>query len=227
MAKSTTRSAPAKRAGAGRAPASAPGRKQLERCRRLLRGGNEAARAELGALRERLAKVESEHRRLSGHFVLLEQQVTRLTFLYTAARQLLETLDRDTLVTTVTETVVNIVGSEDFALYERDPVKGVWSLAASVGEGAAHAGAPREGQGPLGALLAARQAQLAPGNGVTAFVPLCHLGEVTGALVVFHLLPHKAALEQVDRDLLSLFGSHAAQALYCARLHAVARGARP
>lgn len=214
MAKHETSGAPSPRAGEGREGSA--------RCRRPGRGGT-GARAELDALRSRLAKVEGEHRKLTSHFVLLEQQVTRLTFLYTAARQLLDSLDRDALVSTVSETVVNIVGSEDFALYERDPARGAWDLVAAVGEGAARAGRPREGVGPLGALLAQGEPRYAPARGIAAFVPLRHQDELAGALVVFQLLPHKAGLEQVDRDLLALYGSHAARALLASR----AGGGRP
>ncbi|MGC4116191.1 MAG: GAF domain-containing protein [Myxococcales bacterium] len=199
MKKPTTRKVPATRDG---------GRRAL------------SARRDLAAVQERLASVEADHRRLSGQFVLLEQQVTRLSFLYTVARQLLESVEPKALVQAVAETVINIVGSEDFALYERDPASGRWSLLVSTGESAQRVGPPCEGEGPLGKLLSASEMQLAPGNGVAAYVPLRYLDRVVGALVVFHLLPHKPALEQVDRDLLSLFGSNAARALHCARLEA-------
>jgi hypothetical protein len=49
-------------------------------------------------------------------------------------------------------------------------------------------------------------------------VPFTMQGDVVGALVVLELVPHKAALQWQDRELLDLLAAHAASALVGARV---------
>jgi hypothetical protein len=49
-------------------------------------------------------------------------------------------------------------------------------------------------------------------------------GRVTGAIAIFRLLPQKAGIEDVDRELFGLLATHAAVALYCSALHAKVAG---
>lgn len=214
MAWRTARRTAAKRGGATRTDA-------LDR----LQGDLDNTKRQVRCQQKALARLEAEHKSLSERFVHLEEQATRLTFLYTTAYQLLESLDRKALITAISETIINIVGSEDFALYERDAARGELVLIASVGTGASKAGALREGEGELGRLLSSGDVQVASPGGLVALVPLRHGGELAGALVIFRLLPHKSALKPVDRELLELLSGHAAQAFYCARLHEAAQGA--
>jgi hypothetical protein len=45
-------------------------------------------------------------------------------------------------------------------------------------------------------------------------------GRVTGAIAIFKLLPQKAGIEDLDREIFELLATHAATALYCTGLHA-------
>jgi hypothetical protein len=45
-------------------------------------------------------------------------------------------------------------------------------------------------------------------------------GKVTGAIAIYRLLPQKAGVEELDRELFDLLANHAATALYCTALHA-------
>ena len=54
---------------------------------------------------------------------------------------------------------------------------------------------------------------------MTACLPLTLDGRVTGAIVLFSLLPHKPGLRELDFELFDLLGTHAATALYCTSLH--------
>lgn len=181
----------------------------------------EEARRVQEHLEGRLGAMDGDNRKLSERFVQLEEQATKFAFLYSASHQLLESLDRSVLVSAIAETVINIVGSEEFALYELDAASGEHRQIASMGAEAAHARTLRAGEGPLGALVARGLPELAgPGvPGPAAFVPLRRDGAIAGALVIFRLLPHKAGFEAVDREIFNLLGAHAARALYCAGLH--------
>jgi GAF domain-containing protein len=59
---------------------------------------------------------------------------------------------------------------------------------------------------------------------VTACIPLRLDGVVTGAIVVYRLLPHKPGLEEIDFELFDLLALHAATALRFTQLAAEARG---
>ncbi len=189
----------------------------------------DASRRQQSALKRRVEEIEAENRRLCDRFVLLEEQATKLSFLYSASHQLLQTLDRQELIASICETVINIVGSEDYALYETDPASGELRQISSMGSEASRARVLRPGEGPLGKLIGAGLMELNTAGDPerpAAVVPLRQEGKLAGALVVFRLLPHKAAFEPVDREILRLLGEHAARALYCARLHErVARAA--
>jgi hypothetical protein len=54
---------------------------------------------------------------------------------------------------------------------------------------------------------------------LTACVPLKLDGQVKGAVAIFRLLPQKPGIEDLDRELFDLLGSHVAMALYCTSLH--------
>ena len=64
---------------------------------------------------------------------------------------------------------------------------------------------------------------------LTACIPLVLDGKVTGAIAIFRLLPQKAGIEDVDRELFDLLATHAATALYCTSVHArlMAEGVAP
>ena len=55
---------------------------------------------------------------------------------------------------------------------------------------------------------------------LTACVRLQIENRVVGAILVFRLLEHKAALQPIDFELIEMLGVHASVALYCASLHA-------
>ena len=54
---------------------------------------------------------------------------------------------------------------------------------------------------------------------ITACLPLRIGTAVTGVLAIFHLLPHKGALEDPDLDLFEALSAHVAPALQFARCY--------
>jgi GAF domain-containing protein len=166
-------------------------------------------------LRERLDTIRTESETYIAQFSELEQHNTNLANLYVATYQLHGTLDRGAVLEAIQEIVVNLIGSEDFGILERDHRTGELVMAASVG--------------PLGREVSAEDTIVrnvlktgtsyisgTPANDeVPACIPLNLDGETVGVIVIRGLLPHKTAFEPLDDELFGLLASHAATALYC------------
>jgi len=190
----------------------------------MARHERDQAVAELTLLRARLEEIEQENDRHLQEYQQVEQQTANLSNLYVASYQLHSSVDRDVVLKTIEEIVINLIGSEEMAIFEADE-RGRFRVAASVGIDASRFGPFRLGEGPIGRRLAAgevfvNESPAESHDGLTACVPL-KIGESTiGALAVFRLLAHKPALERLDRELFELLAVHASTALHCATLHA-------
>lgn len=179
-------------------------------------------------LKRRLAEIEAENRQYSSQYVEVEHQNNNLANLYVASYQLHGTMDREEVVAAIQEIVINLIGSEELALYEMDPDGTTLRLAGSFGIDPLVFATVPPGSGIIGRVATTGQ-PFFPGSEagpraprethLTACVPL-KLGErVIGALAVFRLLPQKSGLEAVDYELFNLLATHAATALYLTRLH--------
>lgn len=174
-------------------------------------------------LKERIAAVETESRSYSARYVEVEQQNTNLANLYVAGYQLHGSLDREHVLGAIREIIINLIGSEDFAVFERTG-EDLLELVGWFEEPPL----PREvrfGSGVIGQVAATGEPFFAPGGssrpvGITACVPLTVDGRVTGVIALFRLLPQKQdELQPVDEELLGLLASQAGIALHCTRLH--------
>jgi len=181
-------------------------------------------------LQRELAEIDKESRRYSKEFVQVEEQNSNLANLYVASYRLHSTVDRQEVLAVIQEVIVNLVGSEQIAIFEVDSKRSMLSLVASHGIDPARYQTIHLGSGLIGraafvgkAYLAGEQAE---NNGapeeadLTACIPLKVDGKVTGAIAVFRLLPQKTGIEELDRELFDLLATHAATALYCTGLHA-------
>lgn len=192
-----------------------------------VRRANEQQRAsaeELDRLRANFESVAEENQRYAEQYQQIETQSSNLANLYVASYQLHSSVDRQTVLNTIQEIVINLIGSEQVAIYERNG-GAEFHLASSFGVDAARLGTFVAGQGKFGQSLLDGQIYT---NGeahggeqtLTACVPLKVDDRVIGAILVFSLLEHKQALEQVDHELFELLAVHASTALYCSSLHA-------
>ena len=195
-----------------------------------LRFERDRCERELTRLQVQLDRVRDESELFSSRYAEVEQQNSNLANLYVASYRLHGTLSRKEVLDTLQEIVANLIGSEEAALFEVDADARVLNLAAAFGV------APEAYRTiPLGSGLIGRAAVTgeiyvadpgAPGDGeageehLTACIPLVLDGRVSGAIAIFRLLPQKAGVEDVDRELFDLLATHAATALYCTRLHA-------
>ena len=183
-------------------------------------------------LEERIAAVEAESRRFSERYIEVEQQNTNLANLYVASYQLNGTLDRNRVLQTMQEIIINLIGSEELAIWELDEELGALTLAGSFGVDAGPWACVPLGAGVIGTVAATGERWIAgesddpnAGGDLTACIPLRLDDRVVGALAIFRLLQQKQGLEPLDYELFDLLASHAATALYCTRIVAQAANA--
>jgi hypothetical protein len=191
-----------------------------------LREALEETRAERRELDRRLAQVEYENQEFSSRYVAVEQQNNNLVNLYAATNQLHSTLDREEILIILQEIVINLVGSEEFAIYVREDDSGSFGVVACMGLDEEQARRRVQSRG-LSQAVAHGELWISSGGELDdeeplACVPL-RLGErVIGVIAVFGLLVQKDDFEPVDYELFNLLASQAATALYASGLHAAA-----
>lgn len=169
-------------------------------------------------LREKVQEIRAASEQWSAQYAQLEHQSADLANLYVASYQLHGTVDRAQVLAAIQEIIVNLVGSEEFVIFERE-----------LGVGAIHPLASFGVDDPLTILRESPVAEvLREGrtwiaeepSELTACVPLKLDGRVTGFIAIKHLLAHKSGLEPLDHELFDLLATHAATALYCTALQA-------
>jgi hypothetical protein len=184
--------------------------------------GTTQLREENARLRAELAALAKENEQLSEQLVAAEEQGAGLVKLYVANRRLNESSDRRDALEAIQEIVISVVGCEEYAIFEAD-TGGRLSLVASLGVDDARTGGP-DATAALARVLGSGEPYFsqpavglaafdASGDEVTACVPLRAGGRLVGVIVLFALLPHKPALEQIDRTLLELLSVEAARSL--------------
>jgi hypothetical protein len=189
----------------------------------LARAALEQREAEDRKLRDRLADIEAENRRVCDEFVAVQEQNAELVSLYAAVERLHAAPDRSEVLAAIQEIVVNVVGSEELALFELTPDGNRLAPTHAFGVDTDTLGEIAMGSGAVGRAAAEgrswiageRAAPASPAEPhVTACVPLKVGDRVTGALVIYSLLGHKPALTSFDRELFALLERHAALALH-------------
>lgn len=201
-------------------------RVQLKEEALKLREALEETRDERRELDRKLAQVEYENQEFSTRYVAVEQQNNNLVNLYAATNQLHSTLDREEILIILQEIVINLVGSEEFAIYVRDEHSSEFDVVAMMG--LLDEQAPRAIKSKAltqavahGELWISSGGELGSGEPL-ACVPLRLGDRVIGVIAVFGLLVQKGDFEPVDYELFNLLASQAATALYASGLHAAA-----
>ncbi len=174
------------------------------------------------SLQLRLTEIHETSEQYIRQFADLEQHNANLANLYVASYQLHGTLNREAVVTVIQEIIINLVGSEEFAVYERSGQ--TLSRTCSVGIG--DDGRPQSlvPGGPVWRSIETGEPCLPKDDeDLVACIPLKLDGEVTGVIVIYKLLAHKSELESRDFELFDLLASQAASALYCTSLQVSSR----
>ncbi len=212
----------------------------LEKERARLESELEMARAELDRIREKSQSLVQQANDAAGEnneifekYLAVEQQNDNLANLYVSAYRLHGTLDPQEVLRAIQEIVVNLVGSEEFAVLERTPDGQALSMIAGVGVDAARFARVPIGEGCIGQVASSGERFVVgddrtsndadPDAALTACVPLIIDGEVMGVIAIFSLLGQKPGLEPIDFEIFDLLANQAATALHAARLHALSR----
>ena len=190
-----------------------------------LREERDALRAERGKLKHVLDEALAQNRRDIERSALVEQQCTSLANLYVATFKLHGSLERSEVLSAISEIVVNLVGCENFGVFERSgaqlkligefpthpsPIREVSAESGYVADIFTTNGPWVAGRDPLPASAVPQD--------VTAVIPLRLRSELTGAIVLFTLLPQKGgSFGDVDLELMDLLTAHAATALFASR----------
>jgi nitrate/nitrite-specific signal transduction histidine kinase len=172
----------------------------------------------------RLTEIERENERVAGEFIDIETQNANLASLYVASYQLHGTLDRDQVLAAIKEIIINLIGSEDFAIFERVAGEDRLELIGWFDAPPERLRVIRLGEGIIGQVAATGQPVVDQHGrcGMVACIPLAVDNQVVGVIALFRLLPQKTnALERLDHELIDLLASQAGVALYCSRLHAL------
>lgn len=184
-----------------------------------LRAELSRATAERDELRERLVRAEEEMGRISDDYVLVQEQSSELAQLYVALERLHGGLTRDETLQAIQEIIINVVGSEEFALFER--VEDRLALVHHFGVDPVPLRELKLGEGVIGRTAQKGKLFVAGRDGpvdaadadVSAAIPLLVGDRVWGVLTVFRLLGHKPVLGESDQVVFELIRSHAGIAL--------------
>jgi hypothetical protein len=195
---------------------------------RTLEGHLDRERKDREEVEQRIRAVEAERRTYQERYHEVEEQNDNVSKLYAATLRIHRSISHEDVLAAIHEIIINLVGSEEFAVFEMNTDGTRLARASSFGMDVARLGPIAVGTGIIG--HAARSGDTyvagsgpAPGSAdqvpleanLTACVPFLVEGVVTGAVAIFKLLGHKPRLEPVDLELFTLLGSHAANALYC------------
>jgi hypothetical protein len=170
-------------------------------------------------LRARLTEIEAENQRVCDEYVAIQEKSTELAQLYVALERIHGGLTRSDTLAALQEIVINVVGSEELAIFEHrgdrlalvqsfgiDPER--WREVSLAGGAIA-----RAAQGRL--YVAGRDASPEPGDeDLTACIPLRVGDRVAGVIAIFRLLGHKPVLGDADQAVFDLLITHAGLALH-------------
>ena len=183
-------------------------------------------RSQRDELRQQIEQAQEEHDTISSRYHEIERQNNDLANLYVASYRLHESLSREEIIGVIQEIVINLIGSEELAIFER--ANDELDLIASHGidleqlrstmldsKGVGSVRDVAAGVMDSGACYVASPEQRAQSeSNLSACVPLVLNGESIGAIAVFRLLAHKPEFEPLDLELFDLLASHAAVALH-------------
>ncbi len=182
-------------------------------------------REERQRVADRIASTEEMARKFSREYEQIEEQNNLLASLYVAVYRLHSTPDRAEMLAALREVVINLIGSEEFAVFELEPDSRRFELATSFGLNSGTVPRIDFDAGPAARAIRGGEPWVADdlraggADHPLVFLPLRLSGRTVGLLVIFRLLPQKQGLGQHDFELFDLLASQAAMAFYASRLH--------
>lgn len=183
-----------------------------------------AVRRENQELKRQFATVEEENRDFSARYSVVERQHSELANLYVCMYRLHATLEYDTLIQTIKEIVISLLGAEDFGIFLRNEKEDGFFMAGHEGVDQSVQEQINFTEGVIGNAIATGESFIdqeakKPNGAVIACIPLKIGSRVLGVLLVFNLLNHKQGFNPVDFELLEILGRHAATAISVSKIY--------
>lgn len=179
-----------------------------------------ALEEELAKVRSELERAERQAKNFQQAYAEAEAQSELVTSLYVALQRLYGNIEREFVLTALQEIVVNLIGCEELVIYGADKETKRLCPERVFGIRAHRIDEITVGEGMLGQEFAKQKIFVKADEGVDAsdprpevFVPLLHEGHPIGAIALLRFLPHKAGIDDRDRELLMLLEIHAANTL--------------
>ena len=182
-------------------------------------------------LLDRFKEVEAENKDFATKYIEVEEENNNLANLYVASYQLHSTLDFNEVLRILQEIVINLVGSDRFAIMVLDEVTNELTAVASEGIDEKRMKKIKLGEGIIGDVAKTGESYFEPD--VEGFkpahemdtlvcIPLKIKDRVIGVLAIFSLLEQKSKkLSRVDYELFSMLAGHAATAIFSSKLYSV------
>jgi len=164
-------------------------------------------------------RLQGQVRQLRAEQQRLARQVADLARLYSASCRLHEAEERALLAEVIGEIIKDLIGSEEFALFELEPEAPTLSLLDCMGMDPEPLRHVPMAEGLIGRVARTGTrwvAETAPTREAepSACIPLKSGGRVHGVVVIFRLLPHKPGYTQADRAFFELLETQAGRALH-------------
>ena len=185
----------------------------------LAREAVEHANAERERLRDRLAEIAAENRRVCDEYVAVQERSSEIAQLYVALERIHGAASRAEALVALQEIVINVIGSEELAIFERRGDDLVLSQAFGVDPRPLRK--VRVGAGTIGRTAATGAVYVAGRGGepdagdadLSACVPLRVGSRTEGVIAIWRLLGHKPGLDEQDQAMFDLLSAHAGIAL--------------
>lgn len=194
----------------------------------------DAVQAQLDEIQRRMAMLEAAHAECDARIRELSERNTSLVQLTVASQLLAAALERDDVLFAIEEVVVNMIGSEEMAIFDLDRdgeslrIARLRGLEPSSPRLALASGAIRHVVTSGNTLVATPRRGVAERDGgLTAAVPLRIERQVTGVVAIFRLLEQKAGLDPTDHELFDVLSRQAAMALYSTAFRSLRPTVRP
>jgi transcriptional regulator with GAF, ATPase, and Fis domain len=181
------------------------------------------------AILDKYREVEEENKDFASRYLEVEEENNNLANLYVASYQLHSTLDFKEVLRIVIEIIINLIGSDRFAILLLDDSSQVLSAVASEGLREGEIKKVKVGEGIIGTVAKSGESHFeqdlehfTPTSDFHPIVciPLKIKEHTIGVIAIFTLFEQKRKkLTRVDYELFSMLAGHAATAVFSAKLY--------
>lgn len=179
-------------------------------------------------LLKRFKDVEGENKEFASRYLEIEEENNNLANLYVASFQLHSTLDFNEVLQIIVEIIINLIGAEVFGVLLLDEKTGELKPVATEGIEKSEIGPIQPGEGKIGWAARAGENYFAdslpeaqsvdPAEPIVC-IPMTIKEHVIGVIVVYKLLQQKTKFTELDHELFTLLGGHAATATFASKLY--------